>query len=567
MFVLRYRCSATLAVLVLLASAGGTVAQGVDPAPARYDGAIAALKKRAVHEIEEKRLPGLSIALVEDQKIVWADGFGFADPHAKVRATPETVYRVGSVSKLFTAIGIMQMVENGRLDLDAPVTQYLPDFHPANPFGGPITLRELMSHQAGLPREPPVGNYFDSSEPSLERVVQSLNQTTLVYAPGTHTKYSNAGDTVAGYILERLAREPYQSYLKTAVLEPMGLSSSAFTAETKFAPRLAKGFMWTYDGRRFPAPTFALGTGPAGNMVSTVLDQARFLEVLFADGRPVLKPGTLRQMFAPQPPGSGFGLSFARNTDSVDGVSMVGHRGGIYGFSSEVLASPDEKLGAVVMINMDNASEVAWHVALTALRLLRAARAGRPLPQWTIPEEIPADKQRALAGRWENGKDAFVLAEHNGRLYLDPLRDGERVVLRMYGTSLISDDINGWGYLLQPVEGGLAPFGDTSSLFRKVADPAPAAIPPDWRQLLGDYGPNYNPVRIMERDGQLTGLIEMSYAPLTHESGDTWAFSPESSYDREKLTFVRDADGCPVRIQVGGVALARQSACGKEGTP
>jgi hypothetical protein len=94
-------------------------------------------------------------------------------------------------------------------------------------------------------------------------------------------------------------------------------------------------------------------------------------------------------------------------------------------------------------------------------------------------------------------------------------------VLRLSGTNLISDDINGWGYRLQPVEGGLAPFGDTSRLFRKGADPAPAAISPDWRQPLGDYGPSYNPVRIIDRDGQLVVLIEMAYAPLTRESGDT----------------------------------------------
>jgi len=114
--------------------------------------------------------PALSIALVDDQQIVWAQGFGFADPARKTPATAETVYRVGSVSKLFTDIAIMQQVERGKLDLDAPITKYLPSFHPTNPFQlPPITLRELMSHRAGLLREPPVGHYFRSHRAKLER--------------------------------------------------------------------------------------------------------------------------------------------------------------------------------------------------------------------------------------------------------------------------------------------------------------------------------------------------------------------------------------------------------------
>jgi CubicO group peptidase (beta-lactamase class C family) len=122
-----------------------------------------------------------------------------------VRATASTVYRVGSVSKLFTDIGIIRLVEQHALDLDAPIERYLPNFHPKNPFGGTITIRELTSHRSGLTREPPVGNYFDDDStpaPTLAGTVASLNGTTLVYKPGTHTKYSNAGIAVLA-MLER----------------------------------------------------------------------------------------------------------------------------------------------------------------------------------------------------------------------------------------------------------------------------------------------------------------------------------------------------------------------------
>ena len=152
-----------------------------------YAAVASALEPFIQRAMAEKQLPALSLALVDDRQIVWARGFGFADPDAKVPATAGTIYRAGSVSKLFTDIGIMQLVERGELDLDAPVTRYLPDFRPKNPFGKPITLRELMSHRSGLVREPPVGHYFDPSAPSLRATVDSLNSTTLVYAPrNTH---------------------------------------------------------------------------------------------------------------------------------------------------------------------------------------------------------------------------------------------------------------------------------------------------------------------------------------------------------------------------------------------
>src|SRR5262249_34076443 len=154
-------------------------------------------------QMREKDLPGISIALVDDQQIVWQKGFGYADPKAKKPADEKTIYRVGSVSKLFTDIAIMQLVEQGKLDLDAPVTRYIPEFQPRNTSGKAITLRELMSHRSGLVRETPIGSYFDPNPPTLTKTIASLNNTPLVYPPDTRTKYSNAAIATVGYILER----------------------------------------------------------------------------------------------------------------------------------------------------------------------------------------------------------------------------------------------------------------------------------------------------------------------------------------------------------------------------
>jgi len=227
-----------------------TAAQDSIAANDRYAAVARTLTTFIEHERAAKAIPAISIALVDGSRIVWARGFGWADSAKSVPATASTVYRVGSVSKLFTDIGIMQLVERGKLDLDAPIQRYLPDFHPRNSFGGSITARELTSHRAGLGREPPVGNYFDDTGPSLAATVASLNKTSLVYAPGTHTKYSNAGIAVLGYLLEKTQVESFYPYLKRAVLDPMGLQSSAFEPLPALRSRLAKGTMWTIDGAR-----------------------------------------------------------------------------------------------------------------------------------------------------------------------------------------------------------------------------------------------------------------------------------------------------------------------------
>jgi CubicO group peptidase (beta-lactamase class C family) len=193
------------------------------PAPASPDvrsEAIASSTPSSKEELRDKQLPALSVAIVENDRTVWAKGFGFANPDAKVPASAETIYRVGSVSKLFTDIAIMQLVEQGKLDLDAPIQTILPDFRPKDPFGPFLTLRELMSHRSGLVREPPVGHYFDPTEPTLAATVESLNSTELVYPPDTHTKYSNAAIAVVGYALERLSGTPFPLAVKSAVLEP-----------------------------------------------------------------------------------------------------------------------------------------------------------------------------------------------------------------------------------------------------------------------------------------------------------------------------------------------------------
>jgi len=218
----------SLFVILFIVNLACNSGQANIPAREDYLEVASELRKLINHEMADKDIPAFSIALVDSQQIVWAQGFGMADSHNNISATAETVYRVASVSKLFTDIAIMQLVERGELDLDTSITTYVPEFRPENPFDKPITLRQLMSHRSGLVREPPAGNYFDPTEPTLQQMVASLNTTALVYEPESRTKYSNAGIGLVGYVLERIQGEPFASYVQRAVLQPMGMQKSSF---------------------------------------------------------------------------------------------------------------------------------------------------------------------------------------------------------------------------------------------------------------------------------------------------------------------------------------------------
>jgi CubicO group peptidase (beta-lactamase class C family)/D-alanyl-D-alanine dipeptidase len=558
-----------LAVVLILVCRAPCLAQATIPAAEPYAKAVAALDGFIAQQVAEHRLPALSVALVDDQKVVWARGYGFSDPKRKTPATAKTVYRVGSVSKLFTDLAVMQLVERGTLNLDEPVRRYLPEFKPRNRFEKAITLRHLMTHRSGLVRESPVGSYFDAGEPSLEKTVKSLNDTDLVYEPGTKTKYSNAGIAVVGMVLQERQEQLFARYLQRTLLAPLGMKSSSFAPAPGVTEHLAKAIMWTYQGRQFPAPTFELGIAPAGCMYSNVLDLSKFLHMLFAGGKAgdetIIGPKTLEKMWTPQfvKPGekTGFGLGFM--VGQHQGKRRIGHGGAIYGFATDLSALPDDKLGVVVIASCDCANAVTSHIANVALDHMLAVKNKKPLPAIAKTSPIPAKRIAELAGRYKSKSRHFDLIASAGRLFYLP-QTGFRAELRQAGDALMAEDRLSIGMKIEPVEKGLK-IG--KEVFSRVDVEKPAAPPKKWLGLIGEYGPDHNILTILEKDGKLHALIEWFFLyPLTEESEDVYAFPPEGGlYHGEKLVFTRDKDGKATEVTAASVVFERRKLDGEDG--
>ena len=521
---------------------------------------VASKVSDAIHyEMVDKALNAVSIVLVKDMEILWARGFGVEDLNKSTKADANTVYRVGSVSKLFTDIGIMQLVEKGEVDLDAPITDYLPEFRPRSRFKREITLRQLMSHRSGLLREPLVGNYFDDDEPTLEATVKSIIDSDVIYAPESKIKYSNGAIATVGYVLEKLKGEPFASYLRKNVLLPMGLTHSAFEPLPDITNRLADATMWSYDGRVFDAPTFELGMSPAGSMYAPVVDLGQFMKVLFNDGKgpngPVIKKETLQLMLTSQfndgkdqRHNVGFGIGFSLSEQG--GYKRVGHGGAVYGFSTQLYALPEVKLGVAVTSSVDVTNTITRRVATYALDCLLAVENGKPLPDYEKTSSVNEKTVALLVGHFvsDNGKRLKLINKY-GTLYVENDRFQTRI--RQLNGRLVTDSQISYGSPIDYDEDGRSvTMGGTVYNREKYLKPMP--MPNAWQGLIGEYGWNHNILYIYEAYGKLTALIEwMEKDILTEVEKDVFAFPVKGGmYHGEKMRFKRDRNGIATQVQI-----------------
>ena len=395
------------------------------------------------YEMKKTSTPGLSIALVDDQRIVWAQGFGFANLERKIPASAQTLYRVGSLSKLFTDTAAMQLFEQGKLDIDRPLQTYLPDFaireREYTPSG--ITLRQLMTHHSGLPRDRLKG--FMTSEPEpFTSVIAQLRDESADAPPGSLFVYSNLGVSLLGVAIQNVSGTPFSEYLKQSLLIPLGMSNSSFETGVSSSSLMAAAYRGHESGIE---PH--LRDIPAGGLNSSVEDMSHFISMVFAGGMSgrhrILSPETVAEMLRPQnsdvPLDLNFqvGLGWMLSTlgrSTIQGGGVVAHHAGATDmFRSQVYILPEHKLGVVVLANSSAATQVVDRVATEALALALEVKTGiRQQPFVTSPPAPqPAfdDTLNALAGDyttlaglarvWRDGKDLHAeLAGHEFDLVL-----------------------------------------------------------------------------------------------------------------------------------------------------
>lgn len=387
-------------------------------------------------EVASKGFPSFALVLVDRGGVVAEVVRGRVAGPGSAEVTRGTLYGTGSVGKTLTDLAVMAAVERGRLALDRDVREYLPEFHPANPFGTPITLRHLMMHVGGLVREPPVGSYFDDTGPTLEATVRSLNGTTLLWEPGSRTKYSNAGLAVVGRVLEAVYGTSYGEVLRTLVFEPAGMTTAVVGRPAAGRGDVASGIMQRPDGSIWPAPTFDLGMSPAGDLYASIGDMASFMTSLLAlDGR-LARPATIRSMWTPWPPRENWqldvGLGFSLNGTFASGYRLARNGGAVYGFATELALLPEEGLGVYAVAAKDLANGTVQAIAHWTLLAALAERRGEPPPPYeltpipfgtlssdiaacsTAPDELPDSH---LLGVYGPDFNPLIICRKDGRLH------------------------------------------------------------------------------------------------------------------------------------------------------
>ncbi|MBN1440827.1 MAG: beta-lactamase family protein [Anaerolineales bacterium] len=362
-----FRSMMAAACLLLAAAAAETARAVRAPAPQPPGGWQEFFDRVLPKQLESLHIPGAVVAVVEGEELAFARGYGFADAENRIEPDPEkTLFRIGSITKLFTWTAVMQLAEQGKLDLDADVNDYL-DFRIPDTYPQPVTLRHLMAHTAGF--EDRVAAYMAASPQDLVPLGEWLaaNVPARVRAPGEISSYSNYGAALAGYIVERVSGTPFDDYLEENIFAPLGMdhTTSRQPPPQSWSADLSKGYVWS--GGRFAALDFEyMMPSPTGSISSTATDIARFMSAHLQGGEfrgaRILRDTTAelmhRRLFGVDPRLNGLAYGFYEM--SRNGLRVIGHEGDTRLFHSLLAIIPEKNLGVFVAFNGENAFNVQY---------------------------------------------------------------------------------------------------------------------------------------------------------------------------------------------------------------
>jgi CubicO group peptidase (beta-lactamase class C family) len=325
-----------------------------------FDSNIRLLEAWIQSQIRYGKMPGAAVGVVYNGDLIYQKGFGNEDVENKIPATPDSRYRISSQSKVFTAIGIMILRDEGKLNLDDPIENYLSwlKLKPLQETDPPVTIRQLLTHSSGMSRD--IGNHWiDFKFPTQDefRKLTSSKKLTLVYPPYTEWKYSNNAFTLLGEIIEAVSGNSYEDFIQDKILLPLNMSATSVVQDKAYQSTLAVGY-----GRKMPDGSRqkfeyvdVKATAPMSGISSTVTDLAKFvawqMRLLNQNKTEILNPNTLREMQRAQFVDEEWrwGLGFCIYHKGED--DFIGHSGWHVGYASNTAINPREKVGVIVFVN------------------------------------------------------------------------------------------------------------------------------------------------------------------------------------------------------------------------
>ena len=346
--------------------------------------------------------PSISAAVVKDGKVVYAKGFGFADLENSVPATPESVYRIGSITKQFTATMIMQLVREGKLKLDQPFQTILPETPKA---WEKVTVRQLLNHTSGIKGYTEVKGLFEDAalKPTTPAgILKTVEKDPLDFEPGTKWNYNNTAFEVLGMIIEKLDGRKYGQSLNARILTPVGMTNTYFTSESTIVKHRAQGY--SPDGKGFKHAPYLNMDWPfaAGSMESTTLDLAKWDAALYGDK--ILPQSSLKEMWTPTILTSGKkeDYGFGWGLGKLNGTDLVQHGGGIHGFITFIRRAPQKGLTVIVLTNSD--SGPADRLAAEAMGIVDPTLKEAPVKPIVDKDKAITDYARATLQAAIDGK-------------------------------------------------------------------------------------------------------------------------------------------------------------------
>ena len=382
-------------------------------------------RAKILEAMKKDQIPGAAVCLLHQGRAVWTEGFGVTDFKSRRPIGSGTIFSIQSTSKNFTATAVMIVVQRGLLDLDKPITAYLPDFEVRSRFEPApqtkMTLRLLLSHRAGFTHEAPVGNNYDPAFPDFEAHVRSISRTWLRYPVGERYRYSNLGIDVAGYILQQVTGKPFADCLKGLIFDPLGMRDSTVDADN-YARRSDRALGHERGYAAVPLKTPLI---PSGGVYTSARDMSAYLAFhlergQFA-GKTLLRASMWDEMHGFSL-GGDYGLGIIR-TELRFGdtpIRMLGHKGGGFGFGCVCNYCPEAQLAWVALFNRPTAAPYQFGAGLIEGLLARqygARRARMPVSDLSTVQ-LPPRELSAYAGNYVGRATAVEIKLADGMLAL-----------------------------------------------------------------------------------------------------------------------------------------------------